>query len=155
MVASDQPAAAAGSLALVEEVRPRSALESMLATQAVAVHNAAMALLARATQDSDEYADRAAACAGRLGRLFLDQLEALARLRGKPSGPAVTVGQSLRSSAPGRRRPGGGRRRCSIVIWRTADAIGSEYRSRSGSRAGLAEQFHWEVGPWLASVANS
>jgi hypothetical protein len=77
----------------LEQIKPEGALQSMLAVQMIGVHNTAIKFLMRATDkdQSFEGADANVQRATRLMRLFNDQLEALASLRGKTSEQKVTV----------------------------------------------------------------
>ena len=77
------------------EIRPESVMEALLATQTIGVHHAALSFLVRTTlpaksvQDVDVYARVAA----RFMRLSMEQMEAMARLKGKASRQKVTVEQ--------------------------------------------------------------
>ena len=77
------------------EIRPESWMEALLATQTIGVHHAALscvlrtALPVKSVEDVDVYA-RAAT---RLMRLFMEQVEVTAKLKGKTGRQKVTVEQ--------------------------------------------------------------
>jgi len=74
----------ASSLAGIKEIALQSGLEAMLATQMIAVNDAALMFLCGATQDQyHDAADRNVVRASRLMRIFLEQITALQRLRGR------------------------------------------------------------------------
>ncbi len=77
----------------IAEMDPRNATEAMLATQMIGVHEAAMMFLHRATlvEQSPEGIDPNVLRATRLLRLFTEQLEAMAKLKGKSGQQRVTV----------------------------------------------------------------
>jgi len=80
------------SIATIEEMSPQNATEAMLAAQMIAVHEAGLMFLNRATHG--QYEDSVQANvqrAIRLMRVFAEQLEALQRLRGKTGQQKVTV----------------------------------------------------------------
>jgi len=81
------------ALAMLREMKPRTATESLLAVQMASVHNTAMAFLNRATLAGQPYdgSDSNLARATSLMRLFNEQLEAMAKLTGKASHQKVTV----------------------------------------------------------------
>jgi hypothetical protein len=87
---SDRLFTALGSLM---EIGPSGALESLLAVQMMGVHNAALMFLRNATADGQdiEVRDANVLRAVRLMRLFTEQLEAMARLKGKTREQKVTV----------------------------------------------------------------
>jgi hypothetical protein len=87
---SDRLIAALGTLM---EIGPKGALEGLLAVQMMGVHNAALMFLRNATADEQDIEARDANVfrAVRLMRLFSEQLEAMARLRGKVGQQRVTV----------------------------------------------------------------
>ena len=78
---------------LLGEMKPEPAVEGMLAVQMVGVHQAATMVLARANMEGQtfERADAYVLQATRLMRLFKEQLEALAKLKGKTGQQKVTV----------------------------------------------------------------
>jgi hypothetical protein len=77
----------------LEQIKPEGALQSMLAVQMIGVHNTAIKFLMRATDkdQSFEGTDANVQRATRLMRLFNDQLQAYAKLKGKTSEQRVTV----------------------------------------------------------------
>jgi uncharacterized membrane-anchored protein YjiN (DUF445 family) len=78
---------------LMVEIKPESAMEAMLATQMVGVHHAALSALERAAFQvkSREDLDAATRVSARLMRLFTEQLEAMAKLKGKSGQQKMTV----------------------------------------------------------------
>jgi hypothetical protein len=109
---SDRLVAALGTLM---EIGPKGAMESLLAVQMMGVHNAALMFLRNATADGPdiEVRDANVLRAVRLMRLFLEQLEAMARLKGKTREQKVTVehvhvyegGQAIVGAVTGREEP--------------------------------------------------
>jgi len=81
------------AMAAVEEMDPKNATEAMLAVQMFGVHNAAVTFLRRATAEGQNLqgTDANVLRATRLMRLFNDQLEAMAKLKGKAGQQKVTV----------------------------------------------------------------
>jgi hypothetical protein len=79
--------------ATMSEMAPQNVTEAMLASQMIATHDAATMFLWRATPDgqSTEAIDANVLRATRLMRLFLEQLDAMAKLKGKASQQKVTV----------------------------------------------------------------
>ena len=77
----------------LEEMKPEGALQSMLAVQMIGVHNTAIKFLMQAADKDQTFegADANVLRATRLMRLFNDQLEAFAKLKGKTSEQKVTV----------------------------------------------------------------
>jgi hypothetical protein len=77
----------------LDEIKPEGALQSMLAVQMIGVHNTAIKFLMRATDQDQSFegADANVLRATRLMRLFSDQLEAFAKLKGKTPEQKVTV----------------------------------------------------------------
>jgi len=75
------------------ELRPSNAMESMLAVQMVGAHEAAVVFLRNATAESQSTEGRDAHLlrATRLMGLFLQQLEAMQKLKGKAVQQRVTV----------------------------------------------------------------
>jgi len=87
-----QDDAVAGSLAVMEEMAPRSVTEAMLAVQMIATNDAALMFLRRATLgQSTESIDANVLRATRLMRVFTEQLEAMQKLQGKAGQQKVTV----------------------------------------------------------------
>ena len=78
------------ALAMVSSVKPRNEMEAALAAQMVAVHLMQMKLAASAIKYSSDA--RSAAVAGKLARTFVQQIEALQRLRA----PNRTKRQSIK-----------------------------------------------------------
>ena len=81
------------ALHMLEQIKPEGVLQSMLAVQMIGVHNSAVRFLRRASEDGQtmEGADANVHRAVRLLRLFNEQLQALATLRGKTGQQKVTV----------------------------------------------------------------
>ena len=81
------------ALALLSELAPRSGLEGLLCTQMIATHEAALVMLGRATPGTQtiDHVDRLVTRAVRLQRVFLEQVAALAKLRGQGGQQTVTV----------------------------------------------------------------
>jgi hypothetical protein len=79
--------------AMVAELQPRTATEAMLAAQMVGAHRVAMTFLAEATkrEDTVEGRDRNTLRALRLMRLFAEQVDAMAKLKGKSGQQHVVV----------------------------------------------------------------
>jgi hypothetical protein len=75
------------------QIKPEGALQSMLAVQMIGVHNSAVRFLMRASEDGQTMvgADANVQRAVRLLRLFNEQFQALASLRGKTGQQKVTV----------------------------------------------------------------
>lgn len=82
---SDPALGANGTLQLVEGIGPRDALETMLAAQMVAIHNAMMDSCRRAlvSEQPPEAQARHLNAANKLARTFAAQTEALNKHRGK------------------------------------------------------------------------
>jgi hypothetical protein len=78
---------------MLEQIKPEGALQSMLAVQMIGVHNGALNFLRRATVENQTFegTDANVQRAVRLLRLFNEQLQALAGLRGKTGQQKVTV----------------------------------------------------------------
>jgi hypothetical protein len=81
------------ALATLCEIGPKGALEMLLAVQMMGVHQAALKFLGNATVDEQttEGRDLNLLRATRLMRLFLEQLEALQKLKGKTGQQKVSV----------------------------------------------------------------
>ena len=79
--------------AMMAEMAPRNATEAMLATQMIAVNDAALVFLGDAVQQRQypAVADASALRATRLMRIFNEQIEAMQRLKGKACQQRVTV----------------------------------------------------------------
>ena len=79
--------------AMLGELQPTTAAQAMLATQMVGAHQAAMLFLTAATkpEDTHEARDRNLLRALRLMRLFTEQLDAMAKLKGKSGQQRVVV----------------------------------------------------------------
>jgi hypothetical protein len=83
---ADDAAKAAAALQMMRAAAPRDPLEAMLAAQMTAVHGAAMRALRRAAECGAEYPQIEALYArqaARLTNLFMRQMEALERRRGR------------------------------------------------------------------------
>ena len=78
---------------MLEQIKPEGALQSMLAAQMIGVHNTAIKFLMRATDENQTFegADANVLRATRLMRLFSEQLQGLASLRGQTGQQKVTV----------------------------------------------------------------
>jgi len=81
------------AIAMMQEIKPENVIQAMLASQIVGVHHAVMAFLNRATHSTQTFegADANVLRATRLGRLYIEQLEAMAKLKGKIGEQKVTV----------------------------------------------------------------
>lgn len=81
------------ALDAIGEMKPASASEAMLAVQMIGVHDAVVEFLRRATIDGQtvEGVDANVLRATKLMRLFNDQLEAMAKLKGTTGQQKVTV----------------------------------------------------------------
>jgi hypothetical protein len=81
------------AMAQVAELQPSTAMEAMLAAQMVGTHRAAMMFLANATkpEDSFEGRDRNMLRALRLMGLFTEQVETMAKLKGKSGQQRVII----------------------------------------------------------------
>lgn len=107
--------------AVMAEMSPRNATEAMLATQMIAVNDAAPMFLQRATLENQSFegTDANVLRATRLMRVFSEQLEALQKLRGKAGHQKVTVehvhvhegGQAIVGTVAARGQGEGGHRR--------------------------------------------
>jgi hypothetical protein len=78
---------------MLGQIKPDGALQSMLAVQMIGVHNSAVFFLRRGTAENQtlEGTDANVQRAVRLFRVFNDQLQALASLRGQTGQQKVTV----------------------------------------------------------------
>ncbi len=78
---------------LLGEIGPKTGPEALLAVQMIGVHEAATTFLRRANVDGQtiDGTDRNVLRATRLMRLFTEQLDAMARLKGRTSQQKVTV----------------------------------------------------------------
>jgi hypothetical protein len=81
------------ALGMLSEIGPRGALEMLLAVQMMGVHQAALKFLANATVEGQtpEGRDLNLLRATRLMRLFLEQMEAMQKLKGKTGQQKVIV----------------------------------------------------------------
>jgi hypothetical protein len=81
------------ALGFMRDIKPAGAMEAMLAVQMVGVHHAALMFLRRASLNGQTFegADANVLRATRLMRLFNEQLETMARLKGKTAQQKVTV----------------------------------------------------------------
>ncbi len=81
------------ALAMLVELRPTTATEALLAVQMIGTHRAAMTFLKSATKPEDPFdgRDRNVLRAMRLMRLFTEQIEAMAKLKGKSGQQRVVV----------------------------------------------------------------
>jgi hypothetical protein len=81
------------ALGILSEIGPSGALEMLLAVQMMGVHQAALKFLTNATAEDQtaEGRDLNLLRATRLMRLFLEQLEAMQKLKGKAGQQKVTV----------------------------------------------------------------
>jgi hypothetical protein len=77
----------------LREMDPKNATEALLAVQMFGVHNTAMVFLKQATIEGQTFvgAEANALRATRLMRLFTEQLDAMAKLKGKTGRQKVTV----------------------------------------------------------------
>ena len=78
---------------LLGELGPTTGAEALLAVQMLGVHEAATVFLRHATAEgqTEDGADRNVLRATRLMRLFTEQLDAMAKLKGRTSQQKVTV----------------------------------------------------------------
>jgi hypothetical protein len=85
--------ALATSLAMLAELEPQTGTEAMLAAQMIGTQQLAMRFLRRTVvaEQTLEGANANVTRAARLMRLFLDQADAMARLKGKTGQQHVTV----------------------------------------------------------------
>jgi hypothetical protein len=81
------------ALAFMAELVPKTATETMLATQMIATHEAALMFLRRATSNDQtvEARDANVLRATRLMRLHIDQIESMQKLKGQAGQQRVTV----------------------------------------------------------------
>lgn len=72
-------------LALLHDINPKSATETLLATQMIHTHNLSLEMMSRAksTEQSIDDIDRNVKMATKLTRMFTQQLDVLQKLRGK------------------------------------------------------------------------
>ena len=79
--------------AMMKELEPENATQAFLAVQMIGVHEAAVTFLRNATAKGQTFdgADANVVRATRLMRLFTEQLEAMAKLKGKRAQQKVTV----------------------------------------------------------------
>ena len=80
-------------MAAISELSPSNAVEAMLSVQMIGVHEAAVKFLIDATMPNQTFEGKNANVlrATRLMRVFNEQLEALAKLKGKTRHQKVTV----------------------------------------------------------------
>lgn len=82
----------ATTLLMLAELGPRNILESLLITQMIGTHEAALGFLKTSTADDlGQFRDQNVSRSTRLMRLFMEQLEQLQRLRGNTRQQRVTV----------------------------------------------------------------
>jgi hypothetical protein len=83
----------AAALEMLDELKPANTIEAMLSVQMVGIHEAAVLFLQRATLEGQTFegSNANAIRATRLMRLFIDQLGAMAKLKGKAGQQKVTV----------------------------------------------------------------
>jgi hypothetical protein len=81
------------AIAMLEELEPKTGTESLLAAQMIGTQQLAMRFLTRAMADAQTFEGINANVtrASRMMRLFLDQADAMARLKGKTGQQHVTV----------------------------------------------------------------
>ena len=81
------------AMEMIAELKPDNITEAMLASQMIAVHETALVFLRNATADGQTAEGRDAHThrAVRLKRLFIEQLEAMAKLKGKTGQQKVVV----------------------------------------------------------------
>jgi hypothetical protein len=89
----DEDAALQAALFAIAEIRPQSGVEGMLSAQMIAVHNAALMFLSRATQQDQypESIERNLLLSNRLLRTLVDQVAAMQALQGKTGQQKVVV----------------------------------------------------------------
>jgi hypothetical protein len=87
----DSEDAALQALVLLDEFEPQNFTEASLAASTIAVNEAGLLFLRRATTGAPEAIDLNMARATRLLRLHLDQIEAMQKLKGKAGQQKVTV----------------------------------------------------------------
>jgi hypothetical protein len=82
-----------GAIAIMQEIKPDNVTEALLAVQIIGVHHAAMKFLYRAALDGQTFegAEANVLRATRLMRVFTEQLDAMAKLKGKSGQQKVTV----------------------------------------------------------------
>jgi hypothetical protein len=91
--ANDHEAHLTDAFAMMKEIAPQNSLESLLAIQMLAVHEAALVFLMNGAKDGQNV-DVAYDCINRatsLTRVFVQQLEAMQKLKGKTGQQKVTV----------------------------------------------------------------
>lgn len=90
---SDEADAANKAAALLRELGPETPTEALLASQMIATQRVAMEMLKRSLlrEQPTETVDRLVTRAVRLQRVFIEQTEALAKLRGQGGHQRVTV----------------------------------------------------------------
>ena len=93
--AEDEDAHLIEAMALIGEMAPQNATEAILAVQMIATNEAALMFIRRATLEdqSSEASDANVLRATRLMRVFLQQLEAVQKLKGKAGQQPLTVEQ--------------------------------------------------------------
>jgi hypothetical protein len=105
---------------MMVEIKPETLTQAMLAAQMIGVHHAALSYLERAALQSKSLddLDAAARVSTRFMRLYMEQLEAMAKLKGKTGQQKVTVeyvhvhhgGQAIVGAVTAAGRTGGGAR---------------------------------------------
>ena len=81
------------AISTIAEFAPQNVTEGLLATQMIATHDAALMFVTNATRDQQTFEGRDANIlrATRLMRLYLEQIEAMQKLKGKAGQQLVTV----------------------------------------------------------------
>ena len=90
---NDEAARLVDGAAMMAEMAPQNTMEAMLAIQMVAIHEAGLRFLMYATQEGQdlEAANTSILLSTRLTRVFIEQLEAMQKLKGKTAQQKVTV----------------------------------------------------------------
>jgi len=90
---NDNAARLSDGLAIMKEIAPQNVIEGLLAVQMLAVHEAALRFLIHATQEGQnlDAAYGSITRANSLTRVFVQQLEAMQKLKGKTGQQKVTV----------------------------------------------------------------
>lgn len=129
------------TVAMMREIKPENVMQAFLAVQMVGVHHAALSFLNKASSPvSSEATDADLNRANRLMRLYCEQLDAMAKLKGKTGQQKVTVehvhvhqgGQAIVGAVTAARGTGGG-----------AEQEGKSVEGQgnsAGKAAGLAEK---------------
>jgi len=132
-------------ISMMQSIRPRDAIEAMLAAQMVSVHVMAMRCAYHlASADDIAQQDSATRALGRLARTFPAQIEALNRHRNSGE-PAITV-QNLSVQDGGKAIVGNVTQHASVMVSDPRPAVTpADARTVSTRQAGEREHHPWDT----------